>query len=38
VGRATQVLDVTPEVRPYPEEVARRLWEGYDFRALPLLK
>ncbi|WP_053852356.1 carboxylesterase/lipase family protein [Streptomyces sp. NRRL B-24085] len=38
VGRATQVLDVTPEVRPYPEEVARRLWEGYDFAALPLLK
>ncbi|MYT06660.1 MULTISPECIES: carboxylesterase family protein [Streptomyces] len=37
-GRATQVLDVTPEVRPYPEEVARRLWEGYDFPALPLLK
>jgi para-nitrobenzyl esterase len=37
-GRATRVLDVTPEVRPYPEEVARRLWEGYDFRALPLLK
>ncbi|MFF7645494.1 carboxylesterase family protein [Streptomyces canus] len=37
-GRATRVLDVTPEVRPYPEKVARRLWEGYDFRALPLLK
>jgi para-nitrobenzyl esterase len=37
-GRATQVLDVTPEVRPYPEEVSRRLWEGYDFPALPLLK
>ncbi|MDH6609103.1 para-nitrobenzyl esterase [Streptomyces sp. SAI-208] len=36
--RATQVLDVTPEVRPYPEEVARRLWEGYDFAPLPLLK
>jgi para-nitrobenzyl esterase len=37
-GRATQVLDVTPEVRPYPEEVSRRLWESYDFRTLPLLK
>ncbi|MFF1307777.1 carboxylesterase/lipase family protein [Streptomyces sp. NPDC058307] len=37
-GRATQVLDATPEVRPYPEEVSRRLWEGYDFAALPLLK
>ncbi|MFF7937021.1 carboxylesterase family protein [Streptomyces sp. NPDC007940] len=36
--RPTRVLDVAPEVRPYPEEVSRRLWEGYDFRALPLLK
>ena len=37
-GRLTQVLDVEPEVRPYPEEVSRRLWEAYDFAALPLLK
>lgn len=37
-ARATQVLDVTPEVRPYPGEVQRRLWEAYDFPALPLLK
>ena len=37
-GRLTQVLDAEPEVRPYPEEVSRRLWEGYDFPALPLLK
>lgn len=37
-GRLTQVLDAEPEVRPYPEEVSRRLWETYDFRALPLLK
>ncbi|MFF3740034.1 carboxylesterase/lipase family protein [Streptomyces sp. NPDC002566] len=34
--RLTQVLDVRPEVRAYPEETARRLWEGYDFPALPL--
>jgi para-nitrobenzyl esterase len=38
-GRLTQVLDgAAPEVRPYPEEVSRRLWEGYDFLVLPLLK
>jgi para-nitrobenzyl esterase len=37
-GRLTQVLDAEPEVRPYPEEVSRRLWETYDFRTLPLLK
>ncbi|MFK4099827.1 carboxylesterase/lipase family protein [Streptomyces sp. NPDC019531] len=37
-GRLTQVLDVEPEVRPYPDEVSRRLWEAYDFPALPLLK
>jgi para-nitrobenzyl esterase len=38
-GRLTQVLDgAAAEVRPYPEEVSRRLWEGYDFRVLPLLK
>lgn len=36
--RLVQVLDVRPEVRPYPEEVSRRLWEAYDFPALPLLK
>ncbi|MGW0842076.1 carboxylesterase/lipase family protein [Streptomyces sp. NPDC002787] len=35
-GRLTQVLDVEPEVRPYPEEVSRRLWQGYEFAALPL--
>ncbi|MFJ1876921.1 carboxylesterase/lipase family protein [Streptomyces chartreusis] len=37
-SRQTQVLDVEPQVRPYPEEVSRQLWEGYDFPALPLLK
>jgi len=37
-GRLTKVLDAEPEVRPYPEEVSRKLWEGYDFAALPLLK
>ncbi|MDQ0749377.1 para-nitrobenzyl esterase [Streptomyces africanus] len=35
--RLVQVLDAEPEVRAYPEEASRRLWEGYDFRALPLL-
>ncbi|MFH0517909.1 carboxylesterase/lipase family protein [Streptomyces sp. M41] len=38
VSRPTQVLDVEPAVRPYPEEVSRRLWEGQEFPALPLLK
>ncbi|MGW2385429.1 carboxylesterase/lipase family protein [Streptomyces sp. NPDC001658] len=37
-GRLTQVLDAEPEVRAYPEEAVRRLWEGYEFAALPLLK
>jgi len=31
------VLDVDGEVRPYPEETSRRLWEGHDFPPLPLL-
>ncbi|MEU1192726.1 carboxylesterase family protein [Streptomyces sp. NPDC005859] len=35
--RLVQVLDVEPEVRPYPEETSRRLWEGHDFPPLPLL-
>ncbi|MEU0384134.1 carboxylesterase/lipase family protein [Streptomyces chartreusis] len=35
--RLVQVLDAEPEVRAYPEETSRRLWEGYDFPALPLL-
>ncbi|MEI5527204.1 carboxylesterase family protein [Streptomyces brasiliscabiei] len=34
--RLTRVLDVEPEVRPYPDEVSRRLWEGHEFAALPL--
>lgn len=37
-GRPVQVLDVKPEVRAYPEETSRRLWEGYEFGALPLLR
>ncbi|WLW54108.1 carboxylesterase/lipase family protein [Streptomyces sp. YU58] len=37
-GRLTQVLDAEPEVRAYPEEAVRRLWEAYEFAALPLLK
>ncbi|MFF0006660.1 carboxylesterase/lipase family protein [Streptomyces tibetensis] len=35
--RLVQVLDAEPEVRAYPEEASQRLWEGYDFRPLPLL-
>ncbi|MEU6179234.1 carboxylesterase/lipase family protein [Streptomyces coeruleorubidus] len=35
--RLVQVLDAEPAVRVYPEETSRRLWEGYDFQALPLL-
>ncbi|MEU1934573.1 carboxylesterase/lipase family protein [Streptomyces coeruleorubidus] len=35
--RLVQVLDAKPEARAYPEEASRRLWEGYDFSALPLL-
>ncbi|MEU6918291.1 carboxylesterase/lipase family protein [Streptomyces olindensis] len=35
--RLVQVLDAEPEVRAYPEEASRRLWEGYDFAPLPLL-
>ena len=35
--RLVQVLDAEPVVRAYPQEASRRLWEGYDFSALPLL-
>ncbi|MEU0217788.1 carboxylesterase family protein [Streptomyces sp. NPDC006265] len=35
--RLVQVLDAEPEVRAYPEERSRRLWEGYEFLPLPLL-
>ena len=35
-ARLVQVLDAQPQVRAYPEE-SRRLWEGYEFAALPLL-
>ncbi|MGW2890409.1 carboxylesterase/lipase family protein [Streptomyces griseoruber] len=35
--RLVQVLDAEPKVVPYPEETARRLWEGRDFPPLPLL-
>ena len=34
--RLVQVLDAEPVVAAYPEEVSRRLWEGYGFPALPL--
>ncbi|MGZ3116233.1 carboxylesterase/lipase family protein [Streptomyces sp. H62] len=33
-----QVLDAEPAVVPYPEETSRRLWEGYEFAALPLVQ
>ncbi|MFF8938686.1 carboxylesterase/lipase family protein [Streptomyces paradoxus] len=35
--RLVQVLDAEPEVRAYPEERSRRLWEGHEFLPLPLL-
>ncbi|MEU1178162.1 carboxylesterase family protein [Streptomyces sp. NPDC005820] len=35
--RLVQVLDVEPKVVRYPEETARRLWEGQEFQPLPLL-
>ncbi|MEU6101560.1 carboxylesterase/lipase family protein [Streptomyces flaveolus] len=35
--RLVQVLDAEPAVVPYPEETSRRLWEGHEFAALPLL-
>ncbi|MGW1211168.1 carboxylesterase/lipase family protein [Streptomyces sp. NPDC002499] len=36
--RLVQVLDVDPQVVPYPGESSRRLWEGYEFRSLALPK
>ncbi|MGW7817315.1 carboxylesterase/lipase family protein [Streptomyces puniciscabiei] len=36
-SRLVQVLDAEPAAAPYPEERSRRIWEGYDFPALPLL-
>ncbi|WP_330282703.1 carboxylesterase/lipase family protein [Streptomyces sp. NBC_00588] len=36
--RLVQVLDAKSEVRAYPEEASRRMWEGYEFAELPLLK
>lgn len=35
--RLVQVLDAEPVVAPYPQEASRRLWEGHEFAALPLL-
>jgi para-nitrobenzyl esterase len=35
--RLVQVLDAEPVVTAYPEERSRRLWEGHEFRPLPLL-
>jgi para-nitrobenzyl esterase len=35
--RLVQVLDAEPVVTACPEETSRRLWEGHEFRALPLL-
>ncbi|MFJ5995728.1 carboxylesterase/lipase family protein [Streptomyces sp. NPDC092370] len=35
--RLVQVLDAKPVVTAYPEERSRRLWEGHEFRPLPLL-
>ncbi|KOG33975.1 carboxylesterase/lipase family protein [Streptomyces resistomycificus] len=36
-ARQVRVWDVEPQVRAYPEEASRRMWEGYEFAALPLL-
>ncbi|PZT69218.1 carboxylesterase/lipase family protein [Streptomyces sp. SW4] len=36
--RRVRVLDREPGIAPYPEETSRRLWEGTDFEALPLLE
>ncbi|MFE5396319.1 carboxylesterase/lipase family protein [Streptomyces sp. NPDC056568] len=36
--RLVQVLDAEPAVVPYPEETSRRLWEGHEFAALPLVQ
>ncbi|MER7683550.1 carboxylesterase family protein [Streptomyces sp. NPDC097610] len=36
--RLTQVLDTDPLVTGYPEETSRRLWEGHEFPALPLIR
>ena len=33
----TRVFDIEPAVVPYPEEVSRRIWQGYVFSVLPLL-
>ncbi|WP_051804016.1 carboxylesterase/lipase family protein [Streptomyces sp. NRRL S-474] len=35
--RLVQLMDAEPVVTAYPGEASRRLWEGYDFRPLPLL-
>jgi para-nitrobenzyl esterase len=35
--RLVQLLDTEPAVAAYPEETARRLWEGHTFAPLPLL-
>jgi para-nitrobenzyl esterase len=35
-ARLVQVLDAEPVVALYPQEASRRLWEGYEFAALPL--
>ncbi|MQA96673.1 MAG: carboxylesterase family protein [Streptosporangiales bacterium] len=37
VSRTTRTFDVRVTDGPYPEETARRLWEGHRFDALPLL-
>jgi len=37
VRHLTRVFDLEPAVVPYPEEVSRRIWQGYVFAALPLL-
>ncbi|MGW4563500.1 carboxylesterase/lipase family protein [Streptomyces sp. NPDC004561] len=36
-SRLVRILDAEPTVAPYPEEASRRIWEGYEPVALPLL-
>jgi len=36
-SRIVRVFDTDPADAPYPEEASRAIWEGHEFRALPLV-
>ncbi|MET0133663.1 MAG: carboxylesterase family protein [Kibdelosporangium sp.] len=36
--RPVRIFDAEPHVSAYPEEASRRLWQDYEFPALPLLR